>query len=317
MEALRKSRAAAMLVFTAIAWGAMFSVAKSALHALDAFWLSALRYVPAALVMIAILALVEGRASLSPRGAVLRLSAFGSIGFAGFSILGFLGLAQSRPEHAAIIASLMPLITSLMNWIFRRQRPGPVTLGAILVALAGVVLVITHGRLEFSADGTFGADALVLAGVTCWVAYTMGASALPHYSPLRYTALSMSFGTVTIVGVTLLATAAGVAQPPALDVIADVPLEIAYLSVVGGVMAVLAWNAGISVLGPANGVLFINLVPITAFAVGVAQGHRFGASEIAGVLMVIGALVVNNVATRAPLVPLGANTPSRRSLRSA
>ena len=76
--------------------------------------------------------------------------------------------------------------------------------------------------------------------------------------------------------------------------------EMVYLSLVGGVMAVLAWNAGIGILGPANGVLFINLVPITAFAIGVAQGHRFGASEIAGVLMVIGALVINNVATREP-----------------
>ena len=126
MEAIGKSRAAGMLVFTAIAWGAMFAVAKSALHALDAFWLSALRYIPAAFVMIAILALVEGRTSLSPRGALLRLWALGSIGFAGFSILGFLGLARSRPEHAAIIASLMPLITSMMNWVFRRQRPGSV-----------------------------------------------------------------------------------------------------------------------------------------------------------------------------------------------
>jgi len=80
---------------------------------------------------------------------------------------------------------------------------------------------------------------------------------------------------------------------------------------------VLAWNAGISVLGPANGVLFINLVPITAFAIGVAQGHKFGASEIAGALLVIGALVVNNVATRAPAVRVGASVPSRRSLGSA
>ena len=52
---------------------------------------------------------------------------------------------------------------------------------------------------------------------------------------------------------------------------------------------------------PANGVLFINLVPITAFAIGIAQGHRFGAREIAGVALVIGALIVNNVATREPI----------------
>jgi drug/metabolite transporter (DMT)-like permease len=305
-----------MLVFTTVAWGAMFAVAKSALAELDAFWLSTVRYIPAAMVMLAIVWLVEGRDSLSPRGAVARLWLFGSIGFAGFSILGFLGLAQSRPEHAAIIAALMPLITSMMNWIFRGQRPGALTLGATLVALAGALLVITHGRLEFSTDGTLHADAMVLAGVTCWVAYTMGAAEFPQFSPLRYTALSMSFGAVTITGLTLVATAAGFAQPPTLDVLRVVPLELVYLSLVGGVMAVLAWNAGIGILGPANGVLFINLLPITAFAIGVAQGHRFGASEIAGVLMVIGALVINNVATRAPIAA-PATRGARRSLNSA
>jgi len=65
------------------------------------------------------------------------------------------------------------------------------------------------------------------------------------------------------------------------------------------VLAVLAWNAGVAALGAPNGVLFINLVPITAFAIGIAQGHRFGASEIAGALLVIGALIASNVAGRA------------------
>jgi len=67
-----------------------------------------------------------------------------------------------------------------------------------------------------------------------------------------------------------------------------------------GVLAVFAWNAGVAALGAPNGVLFINLVPITAFAIGIAQGHRFGPSEIAGALLVIGALVASNVAARAP-----------------
>jgi len=297
-------RAASMLIFTTLAWGAMFAVAKSALASLDAFWLSALRYVPASLAMLTILWFVEGRRALAPGGAGLRLWLYGSLGFAGFSILGFLGLARSRPEHAAIIVALMPLITALMSWLIRGVRPRAVTLAATLVALAGVALVITKGHLHFGGAGTLDADALVLAGVTCWVAYTMGASNFPGTSALRYTALSMALGTLTIVAVTFAATAIGVAHLPAWPVVASLPGEIAYLSIVGAVLAVLAWNAGIAILGAANGVLFINLVPITAFAIGVAQGHRFGASEIIGVVLVIGALLANNLATRSPGQPV-------------
>jgi drug/metabolite transporter (DMT)-like permease len=294
-----------MLIFTTLAWGAMFAVAKSALTSLDAFWLSALRYVPASLAMLATLWYVEGRRALSPGDAGLRLWLNGSLGFAGFSILGFLGLARSRPEHAANIVALMPLITALLNGLIRGLRPRTTTIAATLVALAGVALEITKGRLHLDGAGTLDADALVLAGVICWVGYTMGASNFPGTSALRYTALSMALGTLTIVAVTLAATAFGFAHLPAWQLVAALPGELADLSFVGAVLAVLAWNAGIAILGPANGVLFINLVPITAFAIGVAQGHRFGASEIVGVLLVIGALLANNLATRSPGRPVG------------
>ena len=299
MHAGKARRGVALLIFTTVAWGAMFAIAKTALGSIDAFWLTTWRYVPAALAMLVLLWGAEGRTALSTGGAAKRLWMYGSLGFAGFSILGFLGLAWSRPEHAAIIVALMPLFTTLANWLVRGTRPNRVTLAATLVAFAGAVLVITKGRLHGVADGTLPADALVLAGMLCWIGYTMGASTLPHFSTLRYTALSMALGTLTIVGVTLGATFGGFAHVPSASIVVDHAVDVAYLSLIAGVLAVFAWNAGIAALGPANGVLFINLVPITAFAIGIAQGHRFGASEIAGGLLVIGALIASNVAGRA------------------
>ena len=309
MRITQRTAAAAMLVFTTIAWGAMFAVAKTALGALDAFWLSALRYVPASLVVLAILRIVEGRDALRTDGVALKLWLYGSLGFAGFSILAFLGIAQSRPEHAAIIVALMPLITSLMNWVFRGARPRAVTLAATLVALLGAALVITKGHLRVEAGGTLHADALVLAGMVSWIGYTMGASTLPRWSALRYTAQSMALGTSTIVAIAIAATLLGFAHPPSWRIAASIPLEIAYLSLVAGVLAVLAWNSGVGILGPANGVLFVNLVPITAFAIGIAQGHRFGAGEMLGVALVIGALLANGLAGRPAPAPRLASRP--------
>ncbi|MGE5089894.1 MAG: DMT family transporter [Candidatus Levyibacteriota bacterium] len=306
-------RGAAMLTFTALAWGAMFAVAKSALTTIDAFHLSAFRYAPAAVVMLAILALAEGPRALLPGRDALRLWLFGSLGFAGFSILGFLGIAGSTPEHAAIIVALMPLLTTLMNWLLRGSRPAGAVLVATLAALAGVVLVVTRGRLRIDGGASWHADAMVLAGATCWIAYTMGAATLPRLSALRYTALSMAFGAVSIVAITEGAVAAGFATTPAWPHVLGLWHEIAYLSLVAGVAAVLAWNAGIGTLGAANGVLFINLVPVTAFAIGVAQGHRFGAAEGVGAAMTLAALVASNLAGRrsGARLPMTAATPAR------
>jgi len=301
MQSNGSLRAAAMLVFTTVVWGAMFAIAKGALGAIDAFWLTTWRYVPASLTMLALLWIVEGRPAFALGAAALPLWIFGSLGFAGFSLLGYLGLARSRPEHAAIIVALMPLVTAVANWLVRGRKPGGVTLAATLVALAGALLVITKGHLHGFTAGTLSADGLVLAGMVCWIAYTMGASTLPHFSTLRYTALSMALGTLTIVAVTLGATLGGFADAPNMSTIVDHAVDVAYLSLIAGVLAVFAWNAGIAALGPANGVLFINLVPITAFAIGIAQGHRFGAVEIAGALLVIGSLIASSAAGRAPV----------------
>jgi drug/metabolite transporter (DMT)-like permease len=307
-----RPRGTAMLTFTALAWGAMFAIAKSALTTIDAFHLSAFRYGPAAIAMLAILAFVEGPRALLPGRAAWRLWLFGSLGFAGFSILGFLGIAGSTPEHAAIIVALMPLVTTLMNWLLRGRRPSGVVLLTTLVALAGVVLVVTRGRLQIDGAPTWHADAMVLAGATCWVAYTMGAATLPDLSALRYTALSMAFGALSIFAITLVAALAGFAPAPAWPHVEALWHEIAYLSLVAGVLAVLAWNAGIAIVGAGIGVLFINLVPVTAFAIGVAQGHRFGTAEVVGASMTLVALVASNLAART-----GGGLPAPRPARVA
>jgi drug/metabolite transporter (DMT)-like permease len=300
-----KTKAAAMLAFSALAWGALFPVAKDALASIEPFHLSALRYVPAAIAMLAVVAAVEGRRALRLDGAGLRLWLYGSLGFAGFSNLAMLGIRGTTPEHAAIIVSLLPFVTALIAWLTRGRRPTAATVISSVIAFVGVLIVITRGRLHLSTDVSWGADAMVLAGVCCWSGYTSAAATFPQFSPLRYTALSMALGALTIVALTLAAAALGAPTPSVSEVIAVGP-EVAYLSAIAGVLAVLAWNDGIGVLGPTAGSLFINLVPITAFAIAIAQGRRIGAAEVAGVLLTLGALVGSHIAARASSAPAGA-----------
>ena len=52
-----------------------------------------------------------------------------------------------------------------------------------------------------------------------------------------------------------------------------------------------------------NGVLFINFVPVTVFAIRIAQGHHFQPIEFVGAALVIGALIANNVVVRRATAP--------------
>jgi drug/metabolite transporter (DMT)-like permease len=281
----------------ALSWGAMFPIAVSALHHVDPFPLTAIRYGVAVVVFLGILVAVEGRQALSFDRRGLELFALGSIGFAGFNLLSYLGLEHTRPQDASLIVAAQPLLMVLALWLAYRQVPARATVAAMAAALLGVALVISRGHLSNLAHGSSG-DLLILIGAAGWVVYTLGARRFPGFSPLRYTALTAVGGTITIFLATAAITATGAESLPSAGDVGAVWLQIVFVVFAGGVIAVLAWNEGIKRIGPPNGTLFINLVPVVTFAIAIGQGYRPGGFELAGALLTVGALVGANLAGR-------------------
>ena len=293
-----KAAAPILALVAVLSWGGMFPIAAHAIPHVEPLHLTALRYILASLGFVALLWWAEGRASLRPHR-VVRLWILGTLGFAGFNLLSYIGLEHTGPRNAALIVPTMPLVTALVRWLRDGIRPPAVTIGATFVALAGVVLVISHGDFASLADGGVGfGSALVLAGVTGFVLYTLGAADFPEWSPLRYTTLSAVLGTVSIVAITEVATAAGWVSAPSVGEVGDVWPELAFIVVMGALVAVLAWNAAIRSMGPQNTSLFINLVPVTAFVISIAGGYRPRAVELAGAGLTIAALAGGNLLAR-------------------
>ena len=292
---------AAFATFTAVTWGGQFVVGKSALDRVNAFPLSTVRYAVAAGLWLVVLAVVEGRGALRLEGRGLRLFWLGSLGFAGFNLLAYTGLAHSRPQSASLIVALAPLLTALVLWRRTGRRPSTVTFVFIAIALAGVALVISGGHPTTIVSGSIGwGDALVLAGVFSFVLYGLGAAQFRDLSPLRYTTLTASLGWITIAVATAVALAAGLVPMPSGSALASTTPQIAYLALPGAFIAVLTWNASIGIIGPQNAVLFGNLIPVTTFAIEIVRGYRPGAVELGGAALTIAALVANNLVARRP-----------------
>jgi drug/metabolite transporter (DMT)-like permease len=295
----RTAIGATLGTITGLAWGGQFVIGKSALARVDAFPLTTLRYAFAAAILLVILVALEGTSALRLEGKGFRLFWLGSLGFAGFNLLAYTGLAHARPQSASLIVALSPLVTALVLWQRTRLRPSGATLALLIVALLGVALVISGGHPTSIVHGSIGwGDLLVLGGVVSFVVYGLGAAATPGLSPLRYTALTAGLGWVTTAVITSVAIAAGyVALPSASDIWAITP-QLAYLAVPGAVVAVFTWNAAIGLLGPQNAALFGNLIPITTFAIETVRGYRPGGVELAGAFLTLGALVANNLLSR-------------------
>jgi drug/metabolite transporter (DMT)-like permease len=295
----RTAIGAALATITGLAWGGQFVVGKSALARVDAIPLTTIRYAVASACLLGILARLEGTEALRLDGRGLRLFWLGSLGFAGFNLLAYTGLAHARPQSASLIIALSPLVTALVLWQRTRVRPPTATLVLLVVALTGVALVISGGHPSSIVHGSIGwGDLLVLGGVVSFIVYSLGAADTPGLSPLRYTALTAALGWVTIAAATVVAIASGlVPLPSASDVWAISP-QIAYLAIPGAVIAVFTWNSAIGLLGPQNAALFGNLIPVTTFAIETVRGYRPGPLELGGAVLTLAALVANNVLSR-------------------
>jgi drug/metabolite transporter (DMT)-like permease len=248
-------------------------------------------------IFLALLKAIEG--NLSAAGRHRELFVLGSLGFAGFNLLTYVGLEHTHPQNAALIVALQPLITAIGLWLTTRQVPTRHTFAAMAVALLGVFLVITKGHPSTIAhgDGALG-ELLVLIGCACWIVYTLGARRFADYSPLRYTAISATYGTLTIFAVTAIVALTGGLR---FDAGGALWWQTLYIILIGAVVAVLAWNEGVRRIGPANGALFLNLVPIISFAIAITiQGYDPNGWELAGAALTIGALVYANLRGRAP-----------------
>ena len=298
---MRRSLGVIFATTTGVTWGGQFVVGKSALATVNAFPLTTIRYAVAAALWILVLAAVEGRGALRLDGRGLRLLWLGTLGFAGFNLFAYTGLAHARPQSASLIVALSPLLTALVLWRRTGARPGRATFGFLALALAGVALVISGGHPTTIVSGAIGwGDGLVLAGVFSFVLYGLGAARFTDFSPLRYTALTAALGWLVIAAASALALGAGLVAVPSASQLGNVAPQIAYLALPGAFVAVLTWNAAIGLIGPQNAVLFGNLIPVTTFAIEIVRGYRPDAAELAGAGITVAALVANNLVARRP-----------------
>ncbi len=299
-------KGAFLCLIASVAWGAMFPVAESAFAHLDPFFFSVIRYSAVSVILLVLLWLKEGGRALRFDGRGAPLWFFGTMAFTVYNLLVFWGqnrLGTSGVILASVMEALMPMISVLVLWIWSRKRPAPFTVGCIAVALVGCFLVITKG--DFHAF-LLGADRLfpvlvIFVGVLGWVIYTIGGDVFAEWSVLRYSTLSCVLGTATSLAVVLVLAAFGLLSVPSLPSIWSAGPELGFMILVAGVLALVSWNAGVKQLTPINGILFINFVPVTTFVISVMQGYRLTLFDAGGTLLIIAALVANNLYQRRQL----------------
>ncbi|RDG12464.1 EamA family transporter [Lactiplantibacillus paraplantarum] len=283
--------------------GGMFPIMAPALKIMDPFYFTLFRYGSVAVIFTIILLIAEGPKAFKSEGQSFRLWIFGTSAFAGFSFLVFLG-QQIAGSSGAIIASIMmaiqPLLGVLVGWVYRGVKPTIASVIAMVIAALGVFMVVTKGHPAtlLAGQNTIWAVILILLGALCWVIYTAGGADFPKWSILRYSTLTSIYGVGSVIVLLFIATTFGWLTFPTVSAITGVSGALIYMITLAGVIAVFAWNMGNRIVGPINGILFMNLVPITSFVISIVNGYKVSTFELVGCLITICALVGNNIYNR-------------------
>lgn len=294
----------AILCFiAAVSWGAMFPVAHAAFKHIDPFYFTIIRYGAVTLILVPILLWKEGKNAFRFEGKGLKLWFFGTMAFTVYNLFIFWGedlLGESGVMVASIMESLMPMISIVIVWAIFKRRPHLFTLICVLVSFIGAMLVITKGNIQafLGATDHFIPSILILMAVIGWVIYTMGGNQFSDWSALRYSTLSCLLGTVTAIIIIVGATLFGFISAPAVESIKVVSPHLLFMIVFPGVIALLGWNIGVSILSPLNGLLFINFVPVTTLLISIFQGNPVTMFDLIGTVFIIVSLLSNNIFVR-------------------
>jgi drug/metabolite transporter (DMT)-like permease len=276
------------MLLVVLIWGVNFSVTKGAFARFPPLAFTGVRFVLASLLLVPLVRRMEGPEPL-PRGVLTRLIVLGVVGNTLYQ-LGFItGLDRTTASNSALLLAAMPPIVACLAVALRFEPFRPKVLGGVVLATAGVVLVVAARGVGFG-GGTMLGDFLTLGAVICWAAYTLGLRVLPPgISPLRVTMVTTLAGTPGLV-------LAGLPEMLGMDWSAvgwEGWAALGYATFLSLLVAYVIWNRSVQVVGPSRTVIYMCLTPLVAVATAAMfLGERPMPLQAVGAAFIIGGVLV-------------------------
>lgn len=272
-----------LLLLMTIIWGTNFTAIKYSLEDLLPLSFNAIRFTVASLAMLIVAAMSRDSFKLAP-GDGRRMFALGLLGNTVYQTLFITGMSYTRAGNAALILATTPLFTAILGRIRKHEYFTPRGVGGLILAFAGIVLIITGGHAEVSLRDTVLGDSLLLATTVCWSVYTVGTKGLIHkYGPMKTTIVMMTSGTPLL----LLVCAPSLLRQDWSRV-----RPVAWAGVIGSglfaiALAYIIWNHGVRRIGSTRTAIYSNITPIVAvFVAWLVLGEAPTAGQIAGAIVI-------------------------------
>lgn len=281
-----RARDLALAVAVAAVWGFNFVVIHVGLDAFPPLLFSALRFALAAFPAL----LLVGRPQVPWRW-VIAVALI--LAVTKFSLL-FIGMEAGMPAGlSSLVLQSQAVFTMLFAVLLLRERPRPVQLAGLAVAVAGVVLVASRTTAPLPAF------LLVVGAAAAWGLSNVATREASPPDTLRFMVWVSAVATGPLVVLTLIVDgpAADLAALRAIDT--QAVLSLVYIALVSTPAGFAAWGFLLKRYGAATVAPFSMLVPFFGIAsAALFLGEPVHPIEVAGGVLVVGGVLLGLVRAR-------------------
>jgi drug/metabolite transporter (DMT)-like permease len=180
-------------------------------------------------------------------------------------IVLFTGLVYSAIKHtttinAAIVEATTPVFAILLGYIFLKERFNKLQILGTILSLIGVIWIITKGSLEILQSLSFNVgDLVMLMAVISWAVYSLLVK--------RHNAKFPAYGGLLVMlfmATIILLPMAAIEWQNDIDIQwnLSIILGLLYVGFFPSILALIAWNKAVGVIGPSRASVFLNFVPV-------------------------------------------------------
>jgi O-acetylserine/cysteine efflux transporter len=285
-----KPRDLLLALAVVVVWGINFVVIEVGLEGVPPLLLSALRFFFAAVPAIFLLG--------KPRVAWRYVVGVGlALGVAKFGLL-FIAMDHGVPAGlSSLVLQSQVIFTVLFAIVILRERPRPTQVAGILIACAGVVLIVLDGELS----APLGALTLVIVAAGFWgVSNTITRYAKPP-DTLRFMVWASAVAVVPLLFLSLFTEG----MQTDVDALRDIHLSgigaIAYLAFAATLFGFGVWGYLLRQYDASTVAPFSLLVPVVGMsAAWVLRGEAVGLQQAIASVLVIGGMACTIIRRRAP-----------------
>ncbi|WP_256930754.1 DMT family transporter [Pseudomonas sp. ABC1] len=203
-----------------------------------------------------------------------RLLVLAAVGIASFNSLLYTAAQTTPAINITLVSTCLPLATFVGAGVLLGEWPARRAWYGLVVALLGLGYLISRGSLDVLTSLSFaGGDLIMLVAVLVWATYTLLLRLWGRYltvPPLVLLGVLMLLGLPFILPFYLLE----LSVVGGFEVNLSNLSAIAYTAVFSSLVAYLAWNHGVSVLGAAKASLTNYLMPVFTALLGWVLLHE-------------------------------------------